>query len=48
MEEGDPFTKARPTKWGSNEPIPGEVVSRALSGQWRTGWARLEGDTDQG
>jgi hypothetical protein len=26
MEEGDPFTKARPTKWGSNEPIQGQVV----------------------
>jgi hypothetical protein len=28
MEEGDPSTKARPTKWGSNEPIQEQVANR--------------------
>jgi hypothetical protein len=31
MEEGDPFTKARPTKWGSNEPIQEQIARQTLA-----------------
>jgi hypothetical protein len=33
MEEGDPPNKARPTKWGSNEPIQGQVAN-PVCGSW--------------